>query len=467
MINSSSDSKIFGISSIQKVYPRYAPIEGVKNLSLHKLLTQAFQLQSKEYFDKAIALYEKLVLSYPKNVISKVNLAVCLIKLNMNERALQVLTQAECLSPTNFFIIYNKALTLYYLNQKTNAINIIDEALKLSNSKELLELKEFLSQCQGIKRCNSKFTIRKPYKLPKTAKKLENTSKAPKRLSNNLLEVNSLPIIDIKIDSSQLTSLSSTSKPLTYDELLLKKDYVGQLLLERNLRLSLIYNSPMYREKSALPNGFVQENLLEEPQIKRNKIIITNELSKENEIITQDTSIDEITNKKLSRQSVKFILEEYKKPIDERNYPELIRKFSKLPFFHKFPRIIQKMLLEIAVLLTYNTEDIIIKQGDLGECMFVILSGSVNVTRQAAEFRNFNIVVNSLYDGEAFGELALLSNPKEDDIRRTASCIAGETTTLISISKSDYRHILIDKMHNDIISRIQFFMGLSFFQDQQ
>ena len=55
---------------------------------------------------------------------------------------------------------------------------------------------------------------------------------------------------------------------------------------------------------------------------------------------------------------------------------------------------------------------------------------------------------------------------KKSDLRRTASCIAGEQTTVISIGKADYRHILLDKMHNDIISRIEFIKSLSFFQGE-
>ena len=268
------------------------------------------------------------------------------------------------------------------------------------------------------------------------------------------------------ISSILSEKLSKTKNPLVFHKNSKKKETISPILSE--IRFQSMANSPLYKEKPQLPDGFFQESLTEAFDGKNKKTIIKliPDLTPENKIILKQSSLDEVTNKKLTQQSVSFIISEYQKPKDSRNYEELIKKFGKLPFFQKFPKTIQKMLLEIALLQTYKVGETIIKQGDLGECMFVILSGSVNICRQGLEYRNMNIIVNSLYDGEAFGELALLSNPVEESIRRTASCVAAETTTVISISKEDYRSILIDKMQSDIIERISFIKNLKFFVEE-
>ena len=44
--------------------------------------------------------------------------------------------------------------------------------------------------------------------------------------------------------------------------------------------------------------------------------------------------------------------------------------------------------------------------------MYVILTGSVTVLRSSAELGGRTLVVNTLYDGDAFGELSLISTSK-------------------------------------------------------
>jgi CRP-like cAMP-binding protein/tetratricopeptide (TPR) repeat protein len=461
MNNSIPDFKVSSITSDSPV-PKFVQIETTKNLRFNNLVLKTDKLQSNRLYERAVQLYERMLIMVPRSLNPKINLSGCLIKLNMNERALQVLNQAEALDPKNDYIHYNKAVALYYLNQKKQALQSIENGIASNNSLEFKELKEIIenSSLNHVQSADS--TIFRKKKNSHSLHQLK--TKTPKLLN---LKINKVPSFDFKSDPlppiSNEPSLKSTK--LTYEEILSKTNFLNNLLSERESRMSMISNTPRPKKTPNISTNFFQENLVEAIS-PRTLIKVSPELSSESEVNVKKTSLDAIITKKLSKQSVEYVLQEYQKPRDKRDYDKLIENFSRLPFFAKFPKGIQRLLLETASLITYGPGDIIINQGDIGECMFVILNGSVNIHRQAAEYRNLDIIVNSMYDGEAFGELALLSNPNESDIRRTASCIAAETTSVISISKSDYTHILIEKMHNDIIDRIKFIKSLQFFIDQ-
>ncbi|OMJ79869.1 hypothetical protein SteCoe_20012 [Stentor coeruleus] len=454
-----------------QIEPKCMSQETLKNLDFNKNFRIAFSLQSKNYYDKAIRVYEKLSLTFPNNLQAKVNLSYCLIKLGMNERALEVLESLAIVFPKSYNVNYNKAVAYFSMGQKLKAINTLEE---IENNNEIKELKELITSFDPDFKLPKDIKVNVPIKSPHEVKTLPTSQPVElKPLKFNFkiseVEIPESPSTSHKKSQSNDKSFKE-SKSLTFDEIVERQDFLSKWLAERENRLSILSNTSRLHEKSNLHEGFHQESVMENPlyteRRPRKTTYFDVESVPEAKFSSPDTSADDIAGNKLSRQTVKFILEEYKKPKEKRDYTALLTKFSKLPFFAKFPKPIQMMLLEISELVTYKTGDIIIKQGDLGECMFVILNGSVTIHRKAAEFRNFNIIVNSLYDGEAFGELSLLNNPKESDIRRTASCVAGENTTLVSISKTNYRHIILDQMHNDIIERIQFIKDFKFFSNQ-
>lgn len=295
----------------------------------------------------------------------------------------------------------------------------------------------------------------------------------PKTIKNRFFQLNieKAPSFSIT-DSSASSKISSKSSSnlLTLDDLLMKKQYISQLLQERETRLSIMENTPRYKPKTTNSIGFYQEDIEEQqkqPQKLEAEVIkISSEPDFSKTKILEEKLLEDSSEIRLSTSSINFIIQEFEKPVEERDYAGLIKRFKKLPFFTKFPKEIQKMLIEIAELIKYNIGDIIIKQNDIGECMFVILKGSVNIHRKAPEYHDLEIIVNSIYDGEAFGELALLSDPKANSIRRTASCVAAETTLVVSISKNNYCSIILKKMHDNVIERIQFIKDLPLFSSQ-
>ncbi len=60
-------------------------------------------------------------------------------------------------------------------------------------------------------------------------------------------------------------------------------------------------------------------------------------------------------------------------------------------------------------LVSIPGHQVIFKQGDVGDKLYVILKGRVAVSINSPEYGNLPVVVATLNDGEQFGELSLIS----------------------------------------------------------
>jgi CRP-like cAMP-binding protein len=75
----------------------------------------------------------------------------------------------------------------------------------------------------------------------------------------------------------------------------------------------------------------------------------------------------------------------------------------------------------------YATGEYIFKEGDIGEVMFIIHKGKVNITKKTDEGEK---VLVTLSAGDFFGEMAII-----DKAPRSASAIAGEETVCIVLDE--------------------------------
>jgi len=75
----------------------------------------------------------------------------------------------------------------------------------------------------------------------------------------------------------------------------------------------------------------------------------------------------------------------------------------------------------------YSGGEIIFKEGDEGDRMYVVQSGKVQITKKTA---SGNISVATLEDGEIFGEMALF-----DRLPRSATAVAAGEARILSIDK--------------------------------
>ncbi|ORY49941.1 camp-binding domain-like protein [Rhizoclosmatium globosum] len=100
----------------------------------------------------------------------------------------------------------------------------------------------------------------------------------------------------------------------------------------------------------------------------------------------------------------------------------------------------------------YVTGDFIFNQGEIGEEMFFIQTGTVNILTNGR-------LVTSFKDGAFFGEVALIAN-----IPRTASVQAATNCTLYSLSSSQFADIIsefddmksrVDQIYKDRMEKIK------------
>ena len=99
---------------------------------------------------------------------------------------------------------------------------------------------------------------------------------------------------------------------------------------------------------------------------------------------------------------------------------------TKVPMFRELNKKTLERLERIARQRTFNTGDVIVKEGDEGVGFFLISSGKVTVTKEGKELTTLGV-------NEFFGEMALL-----DNYRRSATVTATEPTKCLAMLRSDF-----------------------------
>jgi serine/threonine protein phosphatase PrpC len=100
-----------------------------------------------------------------------------------------------------------------------------------------------------------------------------------------------------------------------------------------------------------------------------------------------------------------------------------LETLGRIPMFTGFEYKDLAKLLEIIEMRAVRPYDIVIREGESGEDMFIILSGRADVYKQEQH-------INELGPGDFFGELSLI-----DDVMRSATVIARDAMTLLVIQR--------------------------------
>ncbi len=108
---------------------------------------------------------------------------------------------------------------------------------------------------------------------------------------------------------------------------------------------------------------------------------------------------------------------------------------SKVPLFSEMKAEDLARISESALVVSYNDGDIIIKEGAQDRRLFVIISGSVEVIKNLNSKKEASI--DSFGPLSYFGEMALI-----DDEVRSASVVAREATSVLTINHMDLRQEL-------------------------
>ena len=104
---------------------------------------------------------------------------------------------------------------------------------------------------------------------------------------------------------------------------------------------------------------------------------------------------------------------------------------EKVPLFQGGGPIFLQNLAMMLKPIVYGAGDYIIKKGEIGNEMFFICRGQVEVLDGAGK------VLSTLYDGDFFGELSLLLSQA-----RSASIRAVKVCDLFVLDKADFKRVL-------------------------
>ena len=161
-----------------------------------------------------------------------------------------------------------------------------------------------------------------------------------------------------------------------------------------------------------------------------------------------------------------------------------------LKFFSRFDKKTRMDLIRKSNFQEFAQNQIIFNQGDFGNYMYVILKGAINIRRIRTTKDHIiqNIVVNTLYDGDIFGELAMMgtTQKKEKNImeinknnggneeideqladkeyiertKRMATTQAAENTYVLAISRTYFKKILLSSTQKELDDKLNFLMGI-------
>ena len=119
----------------------------------------------------------------------------------------------------------------------------------------------------------------------------------------------------------------------------------------------------------------------------------------------------------------------------DRDGEELYEVLSKVPVFQDLSRREFERVREILHLRTYSAEEAIVREGDLGVGMYVILSGEVAVLQDQAD--GAAVEVATFGQGDFFGDQVLL-----DESPRTASAVARQPTRVVGFYRPELLQLI-------------------------
>lgn len=114
---------------------------------------------------------------------------------------------------------------------------------------------------------------------------------------------------------------------------------------------------------------------------------------------------------------------------------EVLEKLKEIPLFEQIRGNSEylDLLLNICKKRQYKSGEIIIKEGEVGSQMYIVLTGGVEVLKRTRAGDNYTVVKLKAENNVFFGELALI-----DDDKRSATVIASEDSDFLVITKEAF-----------------------------
>ena len=114
---------------------------------------------------------------------------------------------------------------------------------------------------------------------------------------------------------------------------------------------------------------------------------------------------------------------------------ERLELLAKVPLFAGLTPAALELVALVASEESYATGDVIFEHGEVGEKLYIILSGRVRISRNVPGMGEEALAI--LNPGAIFGEMALL-----DDTPRSADARVHERVTLMVISREAFEDLL-------------------------
>jgi len=139
---------------------------------------------------------------------------------------------------------------------------------------------------------------------------------------------------------------------------------------------------------------------------------------------------------KMKRELLQALYGEERKPVSAtKKKREDLEILSNIPLFHELDILELGELAELLMKEKYNAGQVIVNEGDVGDKLYIILKGEVEVFKKVGEDREE--ILATLKAGDYFGEMSLI-----DQAPRSASVRAKTEIAALTLAKKDFDILL-------------------------
>lgn len=126
---------------------------------------------------------------------------------------------------------------------------------------------------------------------------------------------------------------------------------------------------------------------------------------------------------------------------NSKDHDERIKKLSKIPLFSSFKDNVESLtkLNEFCSIKKYSPESVVIKEGDLGDDMFIVFEGRVEIRKRTRSGDEYTVVELNAEHNVFFGELSIVSEGE-----RSATVVTKSECTFLVITKGDFENFCED-----------------------
>lgn len=455
---------------------------------------------NSEYFS-AIHAFKRSLAYSPTHFESYINLGMCYYNLQMLEEALTIFNKCLKIQPSSSIPYVNKALTLLQMKNYDQVLATLDNALEtLQNpSEELYKIRTY-ALCQSgkittflddIKKLNG-FEPKKHFKQraviksniannlkvsrPQTAQKSSKRVGLYPDVSKTFFKVDE---VNIQTQSRNKTWRRTSSTTKGKSPVTIRNRIQGKARPKTGLNKTEDQMVEKVRVYSTDPKpkfkpGVIQINALDRDQelletdeaalkfsnkLKALKNYVTQDLQKTEELkdSSKDSDFDFITE-----NQIKTLILEFNNKV--KNLEKIDKIATKLEFLSKFPLSMRESLYLCAKISCFSPGEVVFREGDPGDHMYIIIKGSVIINKRVSEVRNYPLIIASLYDGRQFGDVSILSTINEEESRK-GTCIVTESSIMFIIPTSEYKRLLFKYLKPELEARVNFLLKVRLFKD--